>query len=1105
MNVRYVAILIATVMLLIVPAMVWSSEDSEAITDLGTYGGGTNESDPDNAYSYVHFQFSPTGSNVPDNPVLYVLVGATIIVEYEQSLQATAPTLRVTNGQDIGMPTSPTSHQIGAYPPLYAFEWRGQATTIGYATVGLSTGPGLTIRVVSDTPMYEFELIYISSLGGTIPDDEKVTSDTTPYTFTISSQVPQLSGYEFQGWDTDISADTVVYDPGDELTTGSSVTRLYAVWDQIVTYELNFDDNGGSGGPSDLSYGPTTDTSHRFTIPSQTPQRDGYDFQGWGTSSSGSAQYDPLDNITLYSSSPTDTLYAIWEEIPYTPTYILYFDDNGGSGGPGQLTYGPTTSLTHTFTIPQTVPTWSGRDFLGWSRSANGSGELYQPGETIRIGATTEDVVTFTLYAAWTDGGYIYTLTFNANGGSSAPDSLTYGPTQESLHYFTIPDEVPIWSEHAFVGWTTTQTDPMDPELYFQPGESVPVESTDRDEILYAQWRDAPTTTYIVNFNANGGSGAPPSINSGPISVTTYHVDIPETVPTWANHVFLGWSEDQDATDGTYEPGDSFTLTPTGESTVTMNLYAIWATQFTFTLEFDANGGSGAPDSLTYGPTTDTSHVFVIPDQEPTREGYIFQYWSSYPNGATDVMLHPGDNATVRASDSPDATRTLYARWAPTTYEFTLEFSASGGSGAPPTMESGVVTTPYYTFTIPETVPTKEGYTFTGWNDTQAHVIYQPGQQITLTSSFKVLYAIWEGQEYDYYVYFDANGGFSAPNPLDWTTVETSWTFTIPEVTPSRDNHTFIGWSTSATGEVEYDPGDDITLTAPDHTTETLYAIWESNTETVVYLIGPSAVNVGDTIEITASVSPDGSGGVTWQRVSGADLIDDIQTSSTTWTATATAVGSITIRATATDGSGANEDITIQITDVPVSGDVTVQIAGSTSARVGETRTLTAVVLPSDLGNRTVTWKIVTGSELITYETSETWRGGEFTYEATGTGTVTITATSAADPDAAATITITIGSATSDDSEVIGPQGIVGALGAALFGGSSSIAGVVLFAIILAVLFAIIREPLPVVLLGIPVLAIFTLLGILDMDMVILLIIVVTVGLALIARKMWRD
>lgn len=789
-------------------------------------------------------------------------------------------------------------------------------------------------------------------------------------------------------------------------------------------------------------------------------------------------------------------------------TYVLDFDANGGHGGPGHLVYGPTRETSHTFTIPQTVPTWSGRDFLGWSFAANGAGDLLQPGESLTMGSSGDTITTTTLFASWTDGGYIYTLDFDANGGSGAPGQMTYGPTQQTYHIWTIPQTVPTWSGHQFMGWATSPS-ASDPELYYQPGGSYEVEARyDRNATLYAIWEDAPVTTFIVYFNANGGTGAPSTINSGPISTIRYEVTVPETVPTRSGYQFLGWSTDQSAETGTYQPGDTFSMIPSGASTESITLYAIWASSYTYTLSFDATDGSGAPSALTYGPTSSTSHTFTLPTAEPIPsdpDTYEFGGWSIYPDGS-GVLWQPGEQYTLTATDSSEVTRTLYASWTRIAWEFSLSFVAPGATNVPENMSSGTVATAYYTFTIPSNLPVKDGWTFTGWDASGgASGTYQPGAQITVTAP-TVLYAEFVSAGYVYTLTFDGNGATQpVPNPISsLPTTATSYTFDIPQSHPDRPGHDFEGWATSSDGNPEYQTGGTITLYAPNYE-QTLYAIWSSSTETEVQLIGPSTVSVGDTIEITASVIPEGSGGVTWLRVSGADLIDDIQTSSTTWTATATAVGSITIRATATDGSGANEDITIQITDVPVSGDVTVQIAGSTSARVGETRTLTAVVLPSDLGNRTVTWKIVTGSDLITYETSETWRGGEFTYEATGTGTVTITATSAADPDAAATITITIGSATSDDSEVIGPQGIVGALGAALFGGSSSIAGVVLFAIILAVLFAIIREPLPVVLLGIPVLAIFTLLGILDMDMVILLIIVVTVGLALIARKMWRD
>lgn len=789
-------------------------------------------------------------------------------------------------------------------------------------------------------------------------------------------------------------------------------------------------------------------------------------------------------------------------------TYVLDFDANGGHGGPGQLVYGPTSEERYTFTIPQTVPAWSGRDFLGWSFAANGAGTLLQPGESLAVDSSGDTITTTTLFASWTDGGYIYTLEFDANGGSGAPGQMTYGPTQQTYHIWTIPQTVPTWSGHQFMGWAVSPN-ASDPELYYQPGGSYEVEARyDRNATLYAIWEDAPVTTYIVYFSANGGTGAPSTINSGPISTIQYEVTVPETVPTRAGYQFLGWSTDPSAETATYQPGDTFYMIPSGASTVSTTLYAIWANSYTYTLSFDATAGSGAPSDLTYGPTTSTSHTFTLPTEEPTPgdpDTYEFGGWSIYPDGS-GVLWQPGEQYTLTATDSSEVTRTLYASWTRITWEFSLSFVAPGATNVPENMNSGTVTTAYYTFTIPSNVPVKDGWTFTGWDASGgASGTYQPGAQITVTAP-TVLYAEFVSAGYVYTLTFDGNGATQlVPNPISsLPTTATSYTFDIPQSHPDRPGHDFEGWATSSDGNPEYQTGGTITLYAPNYE-QTLYAVWSSSTETEVQLIGPSTVIVGDTIEITASVIPEGSGGVTWLRVSGGDLVDDISTTSTTWTATATAAGSVTIRATATDGSGALNDITIQITDSPVPDVVTVQIAGSTSARVGDTRTLTAVVLPSDLGDRTVTWTVTSGSDLIAYDTVETWRGGELRYEAVGTGTVIVTATANADSDAVATITIEISAASSGDSEVVSPGGAVQILGDSLFGGSAGIAGVVLFAIILGVLFAIIREPLPVVLLGIPVMGVFTLLGLLDMNMVILLIIVTAVGLALIARNMWRD
>ena len=92
-------------------------------------------------------------------------------------------------------------------------------------------------------------------------------------------------------------------------------------------YYLYYNANGGSGAPPTQSSVSTTNNSWAFTISSTEPTRSGYTFLGWSTSSTAtSASYQPGDTISLTSSSPTRTLYAVWEEASRT----YYFRTLGG-------------------------------------------------------------------------------------------------------------------------------------------------------------------------------------------------------------------------------------------------------------------------------------------------------------------------------------------------------------------------------------------------------------------------------------------------------------------------------------------------------------------------------------------------------------------------------------------------------------------------------------------------------------------------------------------------------------------------------------------------------------------------------------------------------
>lgn len=144
---------------------------------------------------------------------------------------------------------------------------------------------------------------------------------------------------------------------------------------------------------------------------------------------------------------------------------------------------------------------------------------------------------------------------------------------------------------------------------------------------------------YTVTYNANGGSGAP---SSGTVYAGNKYT-ISSTKPTRSGHVFKGWATSSTATVATYQPGD--TLSPKANTT----LYAVW--QATYTVTYNANGGSGAPSSQTKYKGTDLTLSKTI----PTRTGFIFKGWATSSTGS--VVYQPG------ATYSSNAAVTLYAVW----------------------------------------------------------------------------------------------------------------------------------------------------------------------------------------------------------------------------------------------------------------------------------------------------------------------------------------------------------------------------------------------------------------------------------------------------------
>ena len=164
------------------------------------------------------------------------------------------------------------------------------------------------------------------------------------------------------------------------------------------------------------------------------------------------------------------------------------------------------------------------------------------------------------------------------------------------------------------------------------------------------------------------------------------------------------------------------------------------------------------------------------PDAPAATPGYTFGGWNKADGTAWDY-----------ASDKVTDNITLYAKWAANTY--TITFDTAGGSEIAP------ITQDYGTNIAAPADPTREGYTFIGWDKAIPTTV--PAENMTVTAQ-------WEINQYT--ITFDTNGGSEiAPITQDYDTAITA------PADPTREGYTFIGWDREIPTTM---PAENITLKA---------------------------------------------------------------------------------------------------------------------------------------------------------------------------------------------------------------------------------------------------------------------------------------------------
>ena len=448
------------------------------------------------------------------------------------------------------------------------------------------------------------------------------------------------------------------------------------------------------------------------------------------------------------------------------------------------ITATPTKNIT-TYIRPSTSSTvygYAAADFLLYKVGTSGS--MTQVLYPISAGGYKSGwVLTSELPAA----ANTYTVTYNANGGSGGPGNQT--KTHDVA--LTLSSTKPTRTGYTFQGWGTSASATT---ATYQPGGSY---AKNESITLYAVWK---ANTYTISYHANGGTGAPAD------QTKTYGVTLTlsSKKPTRTGYIFQGWALSANATTVKYAAGASYT------ENAGATLYAVWKVS-TYTVSYDANGGSGAPgnQTKTYGVDLTLSTV------EPKRSGYDFLGWSEIAN-ATMATYQPGGTYTGNSNLH------LYAIWKPLEYKVT--YYANGGVGAP-TQQTKLHDVP---LTLSSAKPSRTGYTFQGWglSANATTVKYEAGATYTDNANVS-LYAIWKANTYT--VSYNANGGTGAPAAQTKTH---GVPLTLSSQKPTREGYAFQGWGTSASATtVKYAAGASYTADAG----ITLYAVWKANEYTVTY------------------------------------------------------------------------------------------------------------------------------------------------------------------------------------------------------------------------------------------------------------------------------
>ena len=610
-----------------------------------------------------------------------------------------------------------------------------------------------------------------------------------------------------------------------------TLNAQWTPWKHTVRYDANAkNDTSVKGIPASQSKTANVD----ITLSSDVPTRNGYTFLGWNTQADGKGTAYAAGAIYKNDQNGgTVTLYAQW-----TPwKHVLHYNKNVPTSSTSQTVSNMPVDQTKTFgqlmTISNLVPTRKGYTFAGWYTQSNGTGTKYNPGSNY---AADQNGGTVNLYAKWTP--WTYNIKYDQNVKStSSSKTVTDMPAAQTKTQeidVTLSSMTPKRNGYIFAGWSTSANGSVE----YKPGSrfTKDLDSNGASITLYAVWTPwKHTIHYNSNIPTNAPTGTTTVSNMPGDQTKTFDekLMISSNKPTRKGYNFAGWSTSANG-NVVYQPGAEYKNDQNGG---TVTLYAKW-TAWKHTVTYDKNVPANSKKTDVKNMPGNQTKIYdqnlTLQSNVPTRIGYTFVKWTTNKDG-TGTAYQPGSQYSYNR-DSDGGTVTLYAVWTP--WKYTVRYDknvpANSSSQTVSNMPADQTKTEEVNLTLSSNKPSRNGYIFNGW---QAQingkaVDYQPGATLSYDPDVKgsviTLKAKWTAWKHT--IHYDKNVPASSKKtnvtnmPGDQVKVFDT-ALSIQPMVPKRTGYTFKGWSTTANGKAEYQPGNKYNHDQNDGTV-TLYAVW---------------------------------------------------------------------------------------------------------------------------------------------------------------------------------------------------------------------------------------------------------------------------------------